>query len=48
METFKTNTHQFVISVDNKNINDMKHVMNEYINMGYKKSMRLATKEIRY
>ena len=36
MEQFKTDTHEFVVSIDNKNTKDMKHVMNEYISFGYK------------
>lgn len=37
METFETSTHRFVISIGNKDVADMKHVMNEYLSMGYTK-----------
>lgn len=43
MEQFTTDTHEFVISVDNKDIDSMKHVMNEYLKYGYEK-----IKEIEY
>lgn len=37
MKDFETSTHKFVVAIENKNIADMKHVMNEYITMGYTK-----------
>ena len=37
MDTFETNTHRFVVAIDNKDTKDMKYVMNEYISMGYSK-----------
>lgn len=37
LETFETSTHRFVISIDNKDVDDMKHVMNEHLGMGYTK-----------
>ena len=37
MEKIKTDTHEFVIAVDNKNTDDMCRVISEYTNFGYKK-----------
>lgn len=33
----KTSTHVFQFAIDNQNIEDMKHVMNEFLKFGYKK-----------
>lgn len=36
----ETSTHVFEIAFDNKNINAMKDVMNEYTKFGYKKAFQ--------
>lgn len=37
MEKFKTSTHEFAVEIDNKDNDDMKHVMNELVAFGYEK-----------
>lgn len=32
-----TSTHKFIVEIDNKDIDSMRHVMNEYLTMGYTK-----------
>lgn len=37
MKEFETDTHKFVVAIDNKNIDDMRVVMSENGKYGYKK-----------
>ena len=37
MDIIKTDTHEFLVAVDNKNTGDMRRVISEYTNFGYKK-----------
>lgn len=36
MEEFKTDTHEFKVLFDNKDIDDLKRVASEFISFGYK------------